>query len=159
MAASMVVRCSRARRAGVADEESRVGGGEHGGEVGGEVEEGGVVLVEVLEEDAGVGDGAAAGGVDGDGANLLEGFDGGEPVGIFDEQEDAADFVERGDGAAGNDGELGGEGGDGDETEIVGTGVELGGADGGRGVVDVVVLAKDGRGGFVFEVIEQRRGV
>ena len=79
---------------GVADEKRGVGGGEHGGEVGGEVDEGGVGVVEVLEEDAGVGDGAAAGGVGGDGADLLEGFAGGEPVGIFDEQEDAADFVE-----------------------------------------------------------------
>ncbi len=127
---------------GVADEERGVGGGKHGGGVGGEIEKGGMGVVEVLEEDAGVGDGAAAGGVGGYGADVLEGFGGGEAVRIFDEEEDAADFVEGGDGAAGNDGELGGEGGDGDEAEVGGGGVELGGADGGLGVVDVVVSAK-----------------
>ena len=89
---------------GVADDERGVGVGEHGGGVGREIEVGGVGLVEVLEEDAGVGDGAATGGVDGDGADAFEGFGGGEPVGIFDEQEDAADFVAAGDGAAGDDG-------------------------------------------------------
>jgi len=47
----------------------------------------------VLEEDAGIGDGAAAGGVGGQGADLLEGLVGGKAGGIFDEQEDAADFV------------------------------------------------------------------
>jgi len=78
---------------GVADEEGGVGGREHGGRVGGEVEKGGVSLVEVLEEDAGIGDGAAAGGVGGQGADLLEGLVGGKAGGIFDEQEDAADFV------------------------------------------------------------------
>jgi hypothetical protein len=112
-------------------------------------------LVEVLEEDAGVGDGAAAGGVGGEGADLLESLGDGEAVGIFYEEKDAADFVERGDGAAGNDGELWGEGGDGDEAEVGGVGVELRGADGGRGVVDVVVLAEGGGGGFVFEVVEE----
>ena len=144
---------------GVADEERGVGAGEHGGEVGGEVDEGGVGVVEVLEEDAGVGDGAAAGGVGGDGADALEGFGGGEPVGIFDEEEDAADFVEGGDGAAGDDGELGGEGSDGDEAEVGGAGVELFGADGGRGVVDVVVVAQGRGGGLVFEVVEQWSGI
>jgi len=144
---------------GVADEEGGVGVGEHGGEVGGEVDEVGVGLVEVLEEDAGVGDGAAAGGVGGYGADTLEGFVRGEPVGIFDEEEDAADFVAAGDSAAGNDGELGGEGGDGDEAEVGGAGVEFGRTDGGRGVVDVVVLAEGGCGGLVFEVVEQWGGV
>ena len=143
MAASMAVRCSRARSAGspmrrAASEAGSMGRGRRGGR------EGGVGVVEVLEEDAGVGDGAAAGGVGGDGADLLEGFGGGEPVGILDEEQDAADFVEGGDGAAGDDGEVGGEGGDGDEAEVGGAGVELVGADGGRGVVDVVVLAEGG---------------
>ena len=144
---------------GVADEEGGVGGGEHEGRVGGQVEKGGMGVVEVLEEDAGVGDGAAAGGVRGDGADLLESFGGREPVGIFDEEEDAADFVEGGDGAAGDDGEVGSEGGDGDEAEVGGAGVELGGADGGRGVVDVIVGAESGGGGLVFEVVEQRGGI
>ncbi len=95
------------------------------------MEEGGAGVVEVLEEDAGVGDGAAAGGVGGEGADLLESFVGGEVRWIFDEEKDAADFVARGDGAAGDDGERRGESGDGDETEVGGAGVEFGGADGG----------------------------
>lgn len=95
------------------------------------MEEGWPGVVEVLEEDAGVGDGAAAGRVGSEGADLPEGFIGGEVRGIFDEEEDAADFVARGDGAAGNDGERRSEGGDGDETEVGGAGVEFGGADGG----------------------------
>ena len=148
---------------GVADEECGVGGGEHGEWAGGVVcslfSEGGVGVVEELEEDAGVDDGAKTGGVGGYGADLLEGFFGGKVVGIFDEQEDAADFVARGDGAAGDDGELGVEGGDGDEAEVGGAGVELGGAGGGRGVVDVVVLAQRCGGGLVFEVVEQRSGI
>ena len=78
---------------GVADEQGGVGGSEHCEGVCGLVEEEGLVVVEVLEEDVGVGGGAAAGGVGGDGADLLEGFVGGEMLGIFDEEEDAADFV------------------------------------------------------------------
>ncbi len=116
---------------GIADEESGVGGDEHGGGVSGEIEVGGVGSVEVLEEDADVGGGTAAGGVGCDGADELEGVAGGEVRGIFDEQKDAADFVERGDGAAGDDGERWGEGGDGDEAEVGGTGVELGCTEGG----------------------------
>jgi hypothetical protein len=101
-------------------------------------------LVEVLEEDAGVGDGTAAGGVGGDGADLFEGFGDGKAGGIFDEQEDAA---------------LGGEGRDGDEAEVGCSGVELGGTDGGRGVMHIVVGAESGGGGLVFEVVEQRSRV
>lgn len=146
-------------QSGVADEERGVGGRKHGRGVCGLVEEEGLVVVEVFEEDAGVGGGAAAGGVGGYGADLLEGGVGGEMPRIFDEEENAADFIARGNGAAGDDGELGGEGGDGDEAEVGGAGVELGGAVGRRGVVQVVVLAQTRGGGFVFEVVEQWSGV
>ena len=95
------------------------------------MEEGRAGVVKVFEEDAGVGDGAATGGVGGEGADFLEGFIGGEARRIFDEEKDAADFVARGDGAAGNDGERGSERGDGDEAEVGDAGVEFGGADGG----------------------------
>ncbi len=132
---------------------------EHGEGVGGLFDVGGVRGVEVLEEDAGVGDGAARGGVACDGADVVEGCVGGEVVGIFDEEEDAADLVERGDGAAGDDGEIGSEGGDGDEAEVGGAGVEFRGAGGGEGVVDVVAGAERGGGGLVLEVVEQGRGV
>lgn len=141
---------------GVADEECGVGGGEHSERVGGLVEEEGLVVVEVLEEDVGVGVGAAAGGVGCDSADAFEGVGGGEAGGIFDEEEDAADFVMGGDGAAGDDGEVGGEGGDGNEAEVGGAGVELGCADGGQGVVHVVVLAQRLGCGLMFKVVEQR---
>ncbi len=77
----------------IADEECGIGGGKHGQRVCGLVEEGGLVVVEVLEEDVGVGVRTAAGSVGGEGADLLEGFVGGEARGIFDEQENAADLV------------------------------------------------------------------
>lgn len=143
---------------GIADEEGGVGCGEHGEWVGVVLGEGGVGIVEALEEETGVGGGAARGGVGGDGLDVPEGFGGGKVAGIFDEQEDAADLVEGGDGAAGNDGELGCELGDGDEAEVGGAGVQLAGAVGGRGVVDVVVRAELGRGS-VLEAVEERRGV
>lgn len=144
---------------GVADEECGVGGGEHGRGIGRVVVEGGVSVMEVLEEDLCVGDGATAGGVGGYGADLLEGVGDGEALRILDEEEDAADFVAGGDGTAGDDGELGREGGDGDEAEVGGAGVELGGADGGLGVVDVVVRAEGGGSGLVFEVVEEWSGI
>jgi hypothetical protein len=140
---------------GVADEEGGVGCGEHGEGVGGLLDELWLGAVEVLEEDVGVGGGAAGGGVGGDGADGLEGVGDGELVGVFDEEEDAADLVEGGDGAAGDDGEVGGEGGDGDEAEVGAAGLELGGAGGGEGVVEVVVGAEVGGRGSVLEAVEE----
>ena len=62
---------------GVADEECGVGGGEHGEGVGGLVEEERLVVVKVLEEDVGVGVGAATGGVGCDGADAIDCVSGG----------------------------------------------------------------------------------
>ena len=116
-------------------------------------------VVEVFEEDVGVGVGAPASSVGGDAAYLLEGLVGGEVRGIFDEEEDAADFFAGGDGAAGYDGELWGEGGDGDQAEVSRAGVELGRADGGQCVVHIVVLTQERGHGFVFEVVKQWGGI
>ena len=125
---------------GIADEERSVRGCEHGQRIGRALDEGGIRAVEVLEEDAGVGDGAAAGGVGCDAADARQGVGDGCVAGIFDEQKNAADFDPRSDGAAGDDGELGCEGRDGDQAEIGCAGVEFGCADGGRRVMHVVVL-------------------
>ena len=143
---------------GVADEECGVGGGEHGDGVGALLGEGGARVVEVLEEDVRVGGGAARGGVGGDGGDVRESFGDGEIRGIFDEEKNAADLAERGDGAAGDDGELGRELGDGDEAEVGGAGVELARAVRGRGVVELVARAQSGGGGFVLEVEEEGAG-
>lgn len=78
---------------------------------------------------------------------------------VVDEQEDAADVVERGDGAAGHDDEAGLELGDGNEAEVGVAGVELARAVGRGGVVEGVVGAERRGGGRVLEVIEQRSRV
>lgn len=113
-------------------------------------------VVKVLEEDLRIGHGTAAGGVGGDGSDPLQGLWRGEAGGVLDQQEDAADLIAGGYGAAGNDDERGGESGDGDQTQVGGAGVKLGGADGRQGVVDIVVLPEAGGRGFVFKVVEQR---
>ena len=78
---------------------------------------------------------------------------------MFDDELDGADFVERGDGAAGDDGEVRGEGGDGDEAEVGAGGEEFGGAEGGLGVVEGVALGEFCGEGRVLEVPHERRGV
>jgi len=138
---------------GVADKERGVGLAEHRHGVGGVREEDRVVGVELAEEDLQVGDGAAGGGVRCDGA------DGREGVGVFDEEEDGADVIEGGDGAARDDGEIGGEGGDGNEAEVGDAGEELVGAEGGLGVVDGVAGGEGGGKGWVLEVPHERGGV
>jgi len=137
----------------VADEQGGVVGAEHGDGVGGVLVEGGCDVDEFAEEDLGVGKGAAGGGVGSDG------FYGGEGVALFYDQLDGANFVEGGDGAAGDDGELGGEGGDGDEAEVGATAQELFGAEGGKGVVELVALGEGGDEGRVLEVPHEGRGV
>ena len=137
---------------GVADEERCVGGGEHGDGVGALLSEGGAGVVEVFEENVRVGGGAARRGVRRDGGDVRESFADGKVRGIFDKKENAADFALRGDGTAGNDGELGREFGDWDKAEIGGAGVELACAVCGRGVVELVVAAESGGCGLVLEV-------
>ncbi len=86
-------------------------------------------------------------------------FVGAKAARVLHQQQDAAHLAERGDGAAGDDGELRRERGDGDEAEVGGAGVQLRGAGGGQRVVHVVVRAKLRRRGVVLEVVEQRRGI
>jgi len=77
----------------------------------------------------------------------------------LDDELDGADLVERCDGAAGDDGEIGCEGGDGDEAEIGSGGEELVGAEGRLGVVEGVALGESGGEGRVLEVPHERSGV
>jgi len=138
---------------GIADEDGGVGVLEHGDGVGRGREEGGVGAEEFAEEDFGVGERAARGGVGCDGADRAEG------VGRFDDELDGADFVERGDGAAWDDGEIGREGGDGDEAEVGSGGEELVGAECGLGVVEAVALGESGGERRVLEVPHEGSGV
>ncbi len=130
---------------GVADDESGVGMGEHCGHVGGGFGEFGMRTEEVVEENLSVGDGAARGDVGGDGLYV------GERERLLDDELDRAYAAEAGDGAAGDDAELGREGGDGDEAEVGAAGEELGGALRGGGEVQVVAVSAaaiaGGRGG------------
>ena len=82
--------------------------GEHGDGIGWRGEEFGVGADEFAEEDLRVGERTAGGGVGGDGADCGEGLVDGLRRGLvleLDDELDGADAVERGDGAAGDDGE------------------------------------------------------
>ena len=138
---------------GVADDEGGVGALEHGDRIGGVGQEVGAVHGELAKEKLRIGDRTAGGGVDGDGAEGLEG------EWLLDEEDDGADVVERGDGAAGDDGERRGEGGDGDEAEVGLTGEELLSAKRWLGVVDGVTGGEVGVVRRVFEVPHERGGV
>ena len=134
---------------GVADEEGSVGLMKHGDGIGGRGEEGGIGGEEAAEEELGVGEGAARGGVGGDGGRWCGGWSrvcGDRAPACYDEL-DGADAVERGDGAAGDDGEIGRERGDGDEAEVGAAVEELVGAEGGGGGVELVALGEGGGGG------------
>ena len=80
-------------------------------------------------------------------------------VAKFDDELDGADAVERGDGAAGDDGEFGRKRGDGDEAEVGAAGEQLVGAERGCGGVEFVALGERGGAGRVVEVPHERRGV
>ena len=96
------------KKSRIADEDGRVGLLQHRDGVGGGGEERGMSVKKFAEENFGVGERAARGGVG------CDRFYGGQSVRGFDDELDGADFVEGGDGAAGDDGEIGGEGSDGD---------------------------------------------
>ncbi|MCU1252279.1 MAG: hypothetical protein JWQ49_5308 [Edaphobacter sp.] len=78
---------------GVADEDGGVSLLQHGDGVGCGREEGWAGVEEFAEEGFGVGEGAAGGGIGGDGADRAEGV-GGFRVGRFNDELDGADFVE-----------------------------------------------------------------
>jgi hypothetical protein len=119
---------------------------QHGDGVGLRGQEGWVSVEEFAEEDLGVGEGAAGGGVGGDDADCAEG------VGEFNDELDGTDLVEGGDGATWDDGERGREGSDGDEAEIGAGGEKLVGAERGLGVVEAIAFGECGGEGWVLEV-------
>ena len=139
--------CQQSR---IADEQGGIGLLEHGDGVRGILDEGGVCAEKLAEEDLGICEGAARGGVGCDGANVFEG------VGLFDDELDGADAVERGDGAAGDDREIGCKRSDRDEAQVGAAAEKLVGAEGGFGVMKAVVLGEICREGRMLEVPHER---
>ena len=168
-AASICSRSSRASRAGSPMSRAASAWCEHGDGVGGCGKKLGVGADESAEEDLRVGERTAGCGVGGDGADVRRGFGRREPprlhwpqrcrVASLNDELDGADVVERCDGAAGDDGELGCERGDGDEAEVGAVAEQIVGALRGLGVVDLVALGELGVVGRVLEVPHERRGV
>jgi len=116
---------------------------------------------EFTEEDLSVAGRTAGCGVGGDGGDGRERLVDRTAAVVFkfDDELDGSDAIERGDGAAGDDGEIGGERRDGDEAEIGTVGDEVVRAERGLGVADVVALGECGVAGWVLEVPHERRRV
>jgi len=119
-----------------------------------------VRVAPVVKEDAGVGDGGAAGGVGCDGKELGEGLRGAS------DEEQGTDAALGGDGAAGQDAEVGvgGKGGDGDEADVGTLGIggasgEAGGAFRGGHAFDLIAEGEWVAEGRVFEVPHEGSGV
>lgn len=141
------------QQGGITDQQGRIRLLEHGDGVGWMLDKGGVGAEEFAEEDLGVGERAARSGVGCNGADSFEGMC------FFDDELNRADAVERSDGAAGDDGQIVGEGGDGDEAEVGATSEKLVGAERGLGGVEVVSLGEFCRTRRVLEVPHQRCGI
>lgn len=107
------------KKSGVADEDRGIGELEHGDGIGRGGNKGGIGAEEFAEEDLGIGEGAARGGIGGDGFHRAEG------VRQLNDELDGADVAERGDGAAGHDGEIGSECSNGNEAEVGSSGEEF----------------------------------
>ena len=90
---------------------------------------------------------------------MLQGFGFGEVVGIFDQKEDAADFMEGRYGAAWHNRQVWSEGGDGNEAEVGGAALEFGSAVCRRGGVKGVASGQFGGVGRVLEVVQEGSGV
>ena len=140
---------------GIADEEGGVGGLEHGFEVRGMFKEAGLNLPEAGKEDAGVGGRGAGGGVERNAGDAVD------AVGVTHDEDDGAYAVPGGDGAAGDNGEIGGEGElrDGDESDVGLSRGEFGGALGGSVGGEVVALGEAGAVGLVLEGPHQWSGI
>ncbi len=104
----------QSHQGGVADKDGGVGALQHGVQVGGQGQKGHPGVAPVVEEDAGVGQGGAAGRVGGHRAQ------GGERLAGAADQQQRAHAPLGGDGAAGQDAQAGGggQGGDGDQADV-----------------------------------------
>jgi hypothetical protein len=106
----------------IADEQGGIVLTQHGDCVGGSGLEGWRSAEEVAQQDFCVGNGAARCGIGGHGLKPAK------RERLFDDQLDRSHLVERSDGAAGDDQQLGRQGGDGDQTEVGFAGEQLAGA-------------------------------
>lgn len=137
---------------GIADEQRGVGHAKHGFEVGRVGQKGGLNLPESREKDAGVDGGGAGSSVKGNAADTFH------AVGMADDEDDGANAIARGDGAAGNNGEggSGGKSGDGNQADIGFAGGEFGGAFRRHVVADGVAFEEAGTVGVVLEAPHER---
>ncbi len=140
---------------GVADEDGGVGVLQHVVEVGGQGQERRVRIAPVVKEDAGVGNGGAAGGVGCHGAQL------GERLGGAADEKQGANAALGSDGASGEDFEAGsgGESGDGDETDVGRAVGQAGSAIGGGHAIDSITEGERVAEGWMLEVPHEGRGI
>jgi hypothetical protein len=75
---------------------------------------------------------------------------------MFDEELNGPHTIERSDSAAGDDGELGSERSDGNEAKVGATSKELVGTEGGRSVVELIVLCECGGEWRMLEIPHER---
>lgn len=141
------------KQSGVADKESSIGLLEHGDGIGRVLEEGGLGTQKLAKEDFGVSERTARCGICSDGADSFEG------MACSDDELDGADTVERGDGTAGDNRQLRGKRGDGDEPKVGASTEEFIGAKRRFRVVEGIALGKLPRQRRVFEIPHQRRWV
>jgi len=141
------------KQRGIADEESGIGLPEHGDWIGGVLDKLRLRAEEFAKENLGVREGTARGRV---GSYRSDCF---ESMACFDDELNRADAVERGDGATGDDGEIGRERSDGDKAEVRATGEEFVGAERRFGVVKGIAFGEFGRERRVLEVPHERGGI
>lgn len=141
------------KQSGVAYKESSICLLEHGDRIGEMLDECGLGAEKLAEQDFGVSERTARGGIRGDGADRFEGMAG------FDDELDGANTVERSDRAAGDNRQLRGKRGDGDEPKVGASTEEFVRAKRRFRVVEGIALGKLRRQRRVFEIPHQRRWV
>ena len=140
---------------GVADDDSGVGALQHGVQVGGHGQKGHLGVVPVVEEDAGVGQGGAAGHVRGHRAQ------GSQRLAGSPDQQQRPDPALGGDHATRQNAQagMGGQGGDGDQADVGRARREPVGALGRKHAINLIALGERSFEWRMLEIPHQRRGI
>ena len=140
---------------GIADEDGGVCLVEHGVEVGGHGDERNVGVSPLVEEDAGIGQGGAAGDVGG------YRMDGGEELAGAADEKQRTHAAFGGDGAAGEDVQAGcgGEGGDGDKADVGSSGGQPVSTLGGSHAIDAIAESELAVEGRMFKIPHEGSGI